>query len=428
VRSGPGQGYPTLANMFAGTVVPVFGRTISNRWVQVNYQGTLGWVSSGFLEFQNGLAITSLTIDGIVAEAPAIVGKTTNDYFDTLRLMLARLDLAQPSLENVRAKWTDAALQGRAFCREYPAQPSDIGIAQPTLAAYFNILDPLQRDFNDAMFNLRQAIDLFIEVCNQPGLGNPVGQATVIGALDVVNLADRQFAYLRSRLLALIPTDGALGIDECLFQFRIRQEVLKIITFNQIIRQKFIGPLDRTFGYCIDLQIGVQYAFQTLLLKGENPNLLVVITPFDNPTSFVVTSRTNPNGPATQIAPITVPTTGRYLIIVSAQQEPTLVNAEVAFILTTIPTTGFFGTLVYDALLDVVSLNLPAVVQNATATVIPGATSTAVSASFPPTCPSTAFTCTQFFTCEEARACLALGNTSLDPDGNGVPCENICAP
>ncbi|MBC8098032.1 MAG: SH3 domain-containing protein, partial [Armatimonadetes bacterium] len=60
VRSGPGQGYPTLANMFAGTVVPVFGRTISNRWVQVNYQGTLGWVSSGFLEFQNGLAITSL--------------------------------------------------------------------------------------------------------------------------------------------------------------------------------------------------------------------------------------------------------------------------------------------------------------------------------------------------------------------------------
>jgi uncharacterized protein YraI len=112
VRSGPGQGYPTLANMFAGTVVPVFGRTLSNRWIQVNYEGTLGWVSSSFVEFMNGLAITDLPVDGIVAEAPPISGKTSTDFFDTLRLMLARLDLAQPSLDNIRAKWGGGGCAG----------------------------------------------------------------------------------------------------------------------------------------------------------------------------------------------------------------------------------------------------------------------------------------------------------------------------
>jgi hypothetical protein len=39
-------------------------------------------------------------------------------------------------------------------------------------------------------------------------------------------------------------------------------------------------------------------------------------------------------------------------------------------------------------------------------------------------CPSTAFTCSQLFTCQEAYACLAVGNFSLDPDGDGIPCED----
>jgi hypothetical protein len=39
-------------------------------------------------------------------------------------------------------------------------------------------------------------------------------------------------------------------------------------------------------------------------------------------------------------------------------------------------------------------------------------------------CPSTGFTCPQLFTCQEAYACLAAGNLSLDPDGDGIPCED----
>lgn len=37
-----------------------------------------------------------------------------------------------------------------------------------------------------------------------------------------------------------------------------------------------------------------------------------------------------------------------------------------------------------------------------------------------------AASCDQITTCEQAQACYRLGNTSLDGDGDGVPCEAIC--
>ena len=40
-------------------------------------------------------------------------------------------------------------------------------------------------------------------------------------------------------------------------------------------------------------------------------------------------------------------------------------------------------------------------------------------------CPGLNYTCSQL-TCDQAYACLAAGNRSLDKDGDGVPCENIC--
>lgn len=37
-----------------------------------------------------------------------------------------------------------------------------------------------------------------------------------------------------------------------------------------------------------------------------------------------------------------------------------------------------------------------------------------------------ATTCSQMASCDQARACLAAGRTSLDRDHDGIPCESIC--
>lgn len=56
------------------------------------------------------------------------------------------------------------------------------------------------------MATVRQAIDLWIEACRQPQPpSGVVGEATVIGALSVIQTADTQFADLRARLNALVP-------------------------------------------------------------------------------------------------------------------------------------------------------------------------------------------------------------------------------
>ncbi len=426
MRAGPSQAYPTLANIFANTDVPVFGRTASNGWVQVLYQGLLGWVSSSFVMPLDGLAIPSLPIDGIVAESPPILDSAGSGYLDTLRLMRARLDLAQPSLDAVRGIWADAAFNGRVSCHSYPAQPSDLPIAVPVLASAYTVLFPLQTDFNNAMSNLRGAIDLLIQTCNQPGTGNPVGQATVIGALSVINTVDGQFADLRARLNALIPPDIEAGPGQCVFTFQGRAAILPVIGLGQVVRQPF-NPAARTFGYCIDLTAGMNITAQTLTFKG-NVAPILTLSPIDNPTNFLGIARAGQSFSLVLFSNVTIPTTGRYLVIVShvgasstEAEEP--VNGELALLVVDLPPLGVAPALQYDAATDTVTI----VFGGFTLTPSPQATNSNQAQPLA-SCPSLAFTCNDLFTCSEAYACYNAGNRSLDPDGNGIPCDALCQP
>lgn len=412
VRAGPGQAYPTLANMFANTIVPALGRTASNGWVQINYEGTLGWVATAFLEFLDGASIASLPIGGVVADSPPLAEGTPQNFFDTLLLMLSRLDLSQPALDNIRGKWTDAALAGHVTCRDYPARPSDYNIPVPLLAAYFDPLDPLQRDFNNAMYNLRLAIDLFIETCNLPGINNGVGQATVIGALDIVNLVDRQFASLRSRILPLIPAKREPGPDECLFTYRLEQEILKIIGIGQIVRVPLDGR-NRAAGFCIDLPPGQIIAILGLSVSGNNAPT-IALSPFDNPTNFIAIGRASVGQKNLNVGPVLVQQGGRHLLLLYDQgTNAGVLNGEYAVAVILVPPTGLNNILVYDPITDTVFIGVP----TGNELISPGPT--------PETCPSITFTC-ELLTCGQAFACLAAGNTSLDPDGNGLPCT--CPP
>lgn len=434
IRNGPSQGYPTIGNLFANTLVSVYGRTASNNWIQVSHNGILGWVNSGFLEFQNGLQITSLPIDGIVADAPAIPleGSTGSEYFDVLKLFLARIDLAQPSLDNIRAKWTDAALVGRAVCRDYPARPSDYVVPQPVLAANYGQLNPIQEVFNLAMADLRQAIDLFIEICNLPGTGNPVGQGAASNALALVARIDQRFADLRAKLRELIPPDLEPGADECLLIYRQKAEILKVIQTAQIYRQ-FLAPNDRAVGFCFDARAGQTFAVELLRISG-NVAPIIAVSAFDNPTNILIVGRGSTSGGLTLAQPLIIPQDGRYLVLIydaGGGAEPP--QGEFAFALVPI-INGITQLLAYNAELDVVTLSGVPGLQptptplNNTASSFPNNSSLPVVGAPVVACPSTTYTCDQLFTCQEAFACLASGNLSLDPDGNGKPCPNLCGP
>lgn len=422
VRAGPSTAYPTLHNINYNQLMSLTGRTASGRWYQVSFEGVLGWVNATFVAILSG-DITQLPVDGIIADKAPVLGATDEDYFGVLRLMRDRINLAQPSLDSIRASWTDSALTGRAQCSPYPARPSDMSIPVPLMAAFYDTLNPLLADFNDAMFNVRKAIDLFIEVCNQPGTANPVGQATVIGALETVNLAQTQFDSLRNRINALLPPDGP-GANECLLVYNGKAEILPIINVGTIYLDEF-NRRNYATGYCFDGIATQVILLQALPLPGANISLFMSVSALDTPATFLGVARTSP-GDRVALGPITLTRTTRYVVIIAdlgAADRPEPPQGDFAVLISNISLNTLTPVLQFDETTGsvIIGSDAGAVVQT---TPPPGAPSGAV----PSVCPSTAFNCNQLFTCEEAQSCLAAGNFSLDADGDGVPCEEtLCA-
>jgi uncharacterized protein YraI len=416
VRGGPSQAYPVLANAPRYTIFPLLGRTINNAWLQVNFEGTLGWIATRYVEIQNGASIINLPVDGVVADSLPISEGTRDDYEATLRFLLDRVNLAQPSLDGIRAVWTTIALGQLSACGGYPARPTNYNIPNPLLAAFYPTLNPLQELFNIAMTNVRLAIDLWIDVCSRPQPDRGVvGQATVQGALEAVNAADGQFSELRRRITELLPAAGGIGPDECLFTFGTASDVLKIIPMGQIIRDT-IDPARPVVGYCFDATAGTSLRFEFLQVSG-NISALLSVSPFDNPTNFIANGRSTGSATLT-VGPVLIATSGRYLLIIN---DLTTASPQSDFAILISNITGLTVTgpgLVLDPVTG------QPIIGSSTfggLTPIPGLTPTVV------TCPSLAFNCTQLTTCEQATACLQASNFTLDPDGDGIPCEeNLC--
>ena len=449
LRFGPSRAYPILANVPRRTVFPLLGRTFNNSWYQVNYEGLLGWVSAPEVTVSGD--ISGLPVDGVVAESIPPSRGTSADFFGTLRMMRDRVNLAQPSLDSIRAIFTDIALGGQAACAGFPARPSDYNIPQPLLAAYYDTLNPVSQLFNSAMANLRGAIDILIESCGfqQPPQG-AVGQATVQGALGIINQTDTQFAQLRQRLNELLPPDQPVGPNQCLFTYETAFDILSLLQQN-IIYVDHIVPKDTLTGYCFDANANEPLTATVAALSG-NINLFMAVSPFDNPTNFLGVQRGSLAGTGMSVS-FTPATTGRYIIIV--QDLSGLDQTQ------TSPPEGAFGVLISNALLPAAtaetaidlttgiapigidvgpvlgqSLIIPGAFPTPFGTAIPvfgtpvpNAQGTPIPGLIPQIvfCPGLNLTCEQL-TCEQARACLTAGNFTLDPDNDGIPCEDLaCA-
>ena len=65
VRNAPStRGTTILAKMQRNETARIVGRTANNSWWQVNYNGTVGWVSSTFARIQGGAVVAQIPITG----------------------------------------------------------------------------------------------------------------------------------------------------------------------------------------------------------------------------------------------------------------------------------------------------------------------------------------------------------------------------
>lgn len=417
IRSGPSTGYPTIGNINYNQQFGLLGRNRCASWVQVSFEGTLGWVSASYIQPISAGNVQNLPENGIVADStiPQIDG--AEEYFATLRLMLDRLNLAQPSLDTIRTQWTDAALIGRTICQEYPARPSDFNVPVPLLSANYEVLYPLQTDFNTVMAGVRNAIDLFIQVCNQPGTGNPVGQATVQGALNIINEVDPLFASLRDRLLGLIPDLTPDG-NECLLLYGRQAELLPQLQFGTIYGDTITR---RTYarGYCFSGLENQIINLQALPVPPAELKLFLAVSSIDNPTDFLAVNAGTP-GVLQTVGPITLPRTGTYLIILADLQEDVASRTsfgEYVLLLNDLTFNAEFKVLAFDEASGSIVLN-DRPESPTLGLAVPTQQATGV-------CPGINFACNALFNCEEAYTCLRAGNFLLDRDNNGVPCDEV---
>jgi len=423
LRAGPSIAYPVFANPPRFSVLPVLGRTANNTWLQVNYEGTLGWIKlSEVMEFNSPDVFTVPPIDGIVAEALPFSDNTFDSFVDTLRLLLARLEIAGNSLNQTRDIWTQIAIGGEAQCGSFPDQPSDFNVPNALLAAFNPELYPIVTDFNTAMGYIRDSIRLLIEACSFPQATDPgavgVGAASV--ALEAINNADALFPGIRDRILALLPEDRALTPFECLFQFGNRSQILpRILNLTPIVT--FIDSNERVQGFCFDGTAGQTFRLELLRVNG-NIAPSFTVSSFRDPTSFIAAGNLPRETDYTSFGSILIPETGQYLIIISDTSTPDGgLQGDLALMLTDL--TAFGGSADRGIALDAAGnvITNPNIGVSIPATVLPPGVSA------PASCPSLTFTCTQLLTCGEAQACLAAGNASLDPNFNGIPCEeNLC--
>ncbi len=75
VRSGPGRSFAILGQVRPGEELDVTGRVDDGTWVQVNFNGQMGWVSANLFDATGDLTTAALV--EVAADAPTVDAETT---------------------------------------------------------------------------------------------------------------------------------------------------------------------------------------------------------------------------------------------------------------------------------------------------------------------------------------------------------------
>jgi len=145
------------------------------------------------------------------------------------------------------------------------------------------------------------------------------------------------------------------------------------------------------------------------------------VSPFDDPTNFLALSRGASGSRLLRVGPIRITRTGRHLLVLSNDGFPSdgYLLGSFVLLISNATTVGTGGLAIDPVTGDVV---VQVIIPTGTTPISP------VGTVAPAVCPSLSFTCEQLASCDQAKACLSAGNFSLDPDSDGVPCEDIRCP
>ncbi len=206
LRAGPSLAYPIIANLPRYAEVSVTGRTETGSWVQVTWEGLIGWAAAENLTFYSpsGLSVMNLAVIGPSADT----GVRLSDANARFRFLVVdeirrSLDQARATLDVIEQAWYGVSVGGIPAVCSAPPAPEDFWLTTVERANYPDLGEAVDR-FNQGLNDLRNAIQDWLDACLTGGFTPQAvaeGQATFNSARAAFD--EVQFRITRSKVVIL---------------------------------------------------------------------------------------------------------------------------------------------------------------------------------------------------------------------------------
>ncbi len=168
LRAGPSTAYPILQNLPRYAEVSVTGRVASNRWVQVSWEGLIGWAVTSAFTFQSpgDIVVNDLPVVPPAADIGVrLSDANARDRFLVVDEIRRHLDRARATLDVIAPAWT--ALRAGHWPEVCSAPPvmDTYWLGSVERNAYPDLIEAVAV-LNQGINDLNNAVQWWLEACN----------------------------------------------------------------------------------------------------------------------------------------------------------------------------------------------------------------------------------------------------------------------
>ncbi|GAB4575932.1 MAG: hypothetical protein Kow0077_29890 [Anaerolineae bacterium] len=202
MRSGPSMAYPVMQNLPRFAEFEVTGRVADNDWIQISWQGLIGWVS---IEYVTLYSDTGATINDVPIIPPAadtgvrLSDRSARDRFLVVDSIRRTLDQAGATGDLVEGLWNSLNAGSWPAACSAPPLVEPFFLDSVSRNAYPDLIEAVRR-LNQGVADVNFAIESYLDTCLR-GVAAYDGSTATTG-LAAVARAREAFADTTFRITA----------------------------------------------------------------------------------------------------------------------------------------------------------------------------------------------------------------------------------
>ncbi|GEM_PF-6657429 len=223
MRSGPSTAYPIIANLPRYARVTVTGRTANAHWVQITWEGLVGWVATQYLtlESTNGATANDLPVVGPAADTGVrLSDANARERFLVVDGIRRHLDRANATLDVIAQAWNlSESGVWPEMCSAPPAL-EEYWLNSTERNDYPDLVEAVAR-LNQGVNDLNNAVQWWLDACFSSAAG--VSAETIAAGNAAIARAraafdDVAFRVTRSRAVEVMAIHAHINYAQDQFE------------------------------------------------------------------------------------------------------------------------------------------------------------------------------------------------------------------